>query len=77
MKLQNVIRSYLRNNEDGATIAELSQECNALKNSIYVALKSMPDAYIDRWTEAEQQRPYEAIWCVVNPPEDCPYPERK
>ena len=71
------IREMLRNEEDGSTVAELALRLDARKVSIAAALARMPDTYIDRWTEAGQSRPYEAIWCVVTPPENCPKPERK
>ena len=73
----NPIREILRDEEDGCTIAELADRLDAKKMSIAAAVTRMPDTYIDRWTEAGQQRPYEAIWCVVVPPENCPKPERK
>jgi hypothetical protein len=71
------LREMLRNEEDGATVAELALRLEARKVSIASALERMPDTYIDRWTEAGQSRPYEAIWCIVTPPENCPRPERK
>jgi len=71
------IRQILRSEEDGCTIAELADRLDAKKMSIAAALAAMPDTYIDRWTDAGQQRPYEAIWCVVTPPENCPKPERR
>jgi hypothetical protein len=71
------IRQILRSEEDGCTIAELADRLDAKKMSIAAALAAMPDTYIDRWTEAGQSQPYEAIWCVVVPPENCPRPERK
>jgi DNA-binding IclR family transcriptional regulator len=71
------IRQILRSEEDGCTIAELADRLGAPKMSVAAALERMPDTYVDRWTEAGQQRPYEAIWCVVVPPENCPKPERK
>ena len=77
-KWPELIREVLRKSEDGSTIAELALDLRAEKKSIYCALtKSMPDAYIDRWTEAGQGRPHESIWCVVVPPENCPKPTRK
>jgi hypothetical protein len=71
------IRELLREEEDGCTIAELADRLHAEKKSIADALRRMPDTYIDRWTEAGQSRPYEAIWCIVTPPENCPQPTRK
>ena len=71
------IRAILRDEGDGCTVADLAERLGAQKMSIAAALAAMPDTYIDRWTEAGQQRPYEAIWCVVVPPENCPKPERR
>lgn len=72
-----VIRKILREEEDGTTVAELADRLDARKVSIASALSRMPDTYIDRWTEAGQSQPYEAIWCIVTPPENCPKPTRK
>ena len=75
-KWPKLIRNLLRKEEDGSTIAGLAFDLDAPKKSIASALENMPDAYVDRWTDAGQSRKYEAIWCVVVPPEDCPQPER-
>ena len=72
-----VIRKILREEEDGTTVAELADRLGARKMSIASALTRMVDTYIDRWTEAGQGKPYEAIWCIVTPPENCPKPTRK
>jgi hypothetical protein len=72
-----LIRAILRDEEDGCTTAELADRLDAPKKSIASALERMPDTYIDRWIEAGQGRPYEAIWCVVVTPENCPKPERR
>ena len=72
-----LIRAILRKEEDGCTVAELADRLAAQKSSIAAALTSMPDTYVDRWTEAGRSRPYQAIWCVVVPPEDCPQPTRR
>jgi hypothetical protein len=71
------LRAMLRNAEDGSTVAELALRLDARKMSITSALTRMPDTYVDRWTEAGQSRPYEAVWCIVTPPENCPKPTRK
>jgi hypothetical protein len=76
-KWPQAIRAILRDEEDGCTVAELADRLGAPKISIASAVTRMPDTYIDRWTEAGQGRPYEAIWYVVTPPENCPKPERK
>jgi len=71
------LRAMLRNEEDGSTVAELALRLDARKVSIASALTRMPDTYVDRWTEAGQSRPYEAVWCIVTPPENCPKPTRR
>ena len=71
------IRAMLRNAKDGFTVAELALRLDARKVSIASALTRMPDTYVDRWTEAGQSRPYEAVWCIVTPPENCPKPTRR
>jgi len=71
------IREILRKEDEGCTVAELADRLHAIKSSILSALERMPDTYIDRWTEAGQSRPYEAIWCIVTPPANCPRPTRK
>jgi hypothetical protein len=71
------IREILREEEWGCTVAELADRLHAIKSSILSALEDMPDTYIDRWHEAGQSRPYEAIWCIVTPPENCPRPSKK
>ena len=56
---------------------ELSEMLQLLHNSTHNALRNMPDTYIDRWTEAKQGQPSQAVWCAVVPPEDCPKPRPK
>ena len=72
------IRKLLREEADGLTVNYIAEELDADSKSIASALRrSMPDAYIDRWTEAGQQQPHQAVWCVVVVPENCPKPTRK
>ena len=70
------IREIMRNEEDGITVNELAHRLTAKRNSIASALEAMPDTYIDRWTDAGQSMPYEAIWSIVIPPENCPQPRK-
>jgi hypothetical protein len=39
-------------------------------------LRSMPDAYIDRWQTRGDKKYLSAVWCVVEVPEHCPRPEK-
>ena len=71
------IRKKLREESDGMTVKELSQMLNAPSMSIYGALGTMPDAYVDRWTEPNKYQSTEQIWCVVVPPKNCPRPDRR
>lgn len=72
------IRKLLREEADGLTVNYIAEELHAKPKSIDAALRrSMPDAYIDRWTDAGQQQPHQAVWCVVPVPEHCPRPTRK
>jgi len=71
------IRQLLHQYQDGLTTKEISERLEKKHDTIYAALQNMPDTYIDRWLEAEQQLPPQAVWCAVVPPEDCPKPRPK
>ena len=71
------IRQLLRQYQDGLTAKEISERLEKRHDTIYAALQNMPDTYIDRWLEAQQQLPPQAVWCAVVPPEDCPKPRPK
>jgi hypothetical protein len=71
------IRQLLRQYQDGLTTKEISERLEKKHDTIYAALQNMPDTYIDRWLEAQQQLPPQAVWCAVIPPEDCPKPRPK
>lgn len=69
----NRTRELLRNNPDGLTARQLNEILN-MDNMphMYRVLKSMPDAYIDRWQRTGKR--LSAVWCVVVPPPNCPKP---
>ncbi|RYF54991.1 MAG: hypothetical protein EOO27_22255 [Comamonadaceae bacterium] len=70
------IRAVLRTQPDGATITEIVGTTGIKDETIYQALRAMPDAYIDRWRAARSgSKRYLAVWCVVDVPADCPHPE--
>jgi predicted Zn-ribbon and HTH transcriptional regulator len=71
------IRQLLHQYQDGLTAKEISERLEKRHDTIYAALQNMPDTYIDRWLEAQQQLPPQAVWCAVIPPEDCPKPRPK
>jgi hypothetical protein len=72
------IRALLRASPDGLTVADLLAEVTRIdKAHASRILRSMPDAYIDRWVSVHDGRWHRAVWCVVVPPEHCPRPHRK
>jgi hypothetical protein len=74
-KNQNVIRELLLRHSDGLTTPQIQSLIGKSRNFVHMALRAMPDAYIDRWTISEANRgQFEAVWCVVIPPENCPHP---
>ena len=71
------IRDILRNSPEGISTGELAKRLGGCcTNNLRTAIRKMPDAYIDRW-EGPIRGQYEAVWCVVVPPDDCPHPTRE
>ena len=70
--LQTRLRKRLQGH-DGMTTKQLSQLVDSCPRDITRSLKTMPDAYVDRWTGPERGQ-WAAVWCVVDVPEDCPKP---
>lgn len=79
-KVETAVRKVLRANPDGLTVRQLIRELGmqytpTRRQQMYCMLrKQMPDSYVDRWQPAHKSL-WEAVWCVVVPPEDCPRPE--
>lgn len=74
------IRELLRAHPDGLTTTEIALLVPALRDNKAAAkaLHTMPDAYIDRWYLRPGSRAqYTAVWCVVVPPPNCPYPTNR
>jgi len=69
------IRDQLRGS-DGLTTKQLQYRLEVDHRTLCKSLKSMPDAYIDRWTGPHRGQ-WAAVWCVVEVPEDCPKPDEK
>lgn len=69
----NKTRELLRNSPDGLTAKQIADvfDYDNMPH-MYRILKSMPDAYIDRWQRTGKR--LSAVWCVVVPPPDCPKP---
>jgi hypothetical protein len=73
---QTAIRELLKAS-DGMTAQELRKHLNLRPKdgaaTVTQVLRTMGDAYIDRWrSEGDQWVP---VWVVVDVPEDCPKPE--
>ena len=69
------IRALLKRFYDGMTVRSISEYTGASLAVTYNSLNLMPDAYIDRWKISEATRgQFEAVWCVVVTPENCPHP---
>lgn len=67
------IRALLRINDDGMTIAQISDALGLRLDSVRQALEAMPDAYVDRYLDPVRGQ-YPAVWCAVAPPPNCPHP---
>ena len=69
------IRAMLRANPDGIRASEIHQALPNITKATTIMrnLHRMPDAYIDRWVLAHRGQ-YEAVWCAVVKPRDCPHP---
>ena len=72
-----IIRAVLHAHSDGLSVSDIYWKTGIDAKVVRACLKKMADAYIDRWVLGRQQRPPEAIWCVVHVPEDCPRPTVK
>jgi hypothetical protein len=59
------------------TVLDLAEQLDRRADSIYAALRNMPDSYIGSWTEAQRQAPAEAVWCLIVPPKNCPKPNAR
>lgn len=70
------LRDVLHRHPDGLTTTQISQYIDVNETAVRSSLKSMVDAYIDRWVPA-RNRGWAAVWCIAEIPEDCPRPEGK
>jgi hypothetical protein len=69
------IRNLLRQCDDGMATSSIAEYFGASQDVIRNSLIQMPDAYIDRWIQKRAARgQFEAVWCIVIPPENCPHP---
>lgn len=69
------VRATLRQHSDGLTLTEIAQHSGVEYRKVHRAIAKMPDTYIDRWCEPEGPVRYQAVWCAVVPPPNCPHPK--
>lgn len=74
--LHSRLRKHLRAADDGLTILDLAALSGHREDVLRASLKTMPDAYIDRYLPPVRGQ-YPAVWCVVVPPPHCPKPATK
>ena len=67
------IRSLLRERPDGLMACQIAMLLPILTRSVTMALRKMPDSFIDRWDRGVNGR-FKPIYCVADIPEDCPHP---
>lgn len=71
------IRAMLHANPDGIRASEIHAALPDITRTTTImrTLHRMPDAYIDRWVLGAGTRgQFEAVWCVVVKPRNCPHP---
>ena len=76
-KTTPAIRTLLRDSPDGLDVWTIASTLNREPHNVRRLLKTMPDAYIDRWVHSGGTGMPSAVWCVVVPPENCPRPRRR
>jgi hypothetical protein len=70
------LRAILRGHPDGLTTVALADMTGRDRHNVRKLLIEMPDTYVDRW-DGPHRGQYNAVWCVVIPPDNCPHPTRK
>lgn len=69
------LRAILRSHPDGLNTAALADMTGRDRKNVRDYLYKMCDTYIDRW-DGPYRGQYNAVWCVVVPPDNCPHPTR-
>jgi hypothetical protein len=72
----DAIRTTLRQCDDGLTMTQIAARSGVPYRAVHRAVSKMPDVYIDRWLPPVGTSPYQAVWCAVEVPENCPHPVR-
>lgn len=77
MSTAEIIRATLRKHNDGLTLIEIAEQSGSPYRNVHRVINNMADAYIDRWQSPASSCPYQAVWCVVEVPENCPHPTKE
>jgi hypothetical protein len=70
-----LIRSYLREHEDGATVSQIAEGISRTPDYVREAMARIPEAQIDRWVKSRGAGGYSPVWCLLIP-KHCPRPEK-
>ena len=73
---QQRVRKLLREHPDGLSANQITEITKMHISNTRVALRAMPDVYVDRWQPGKKNQ-FEKVWCAVYVPEDCPHPRDK
>ena len=72
---KEAIRKLLIEHPDGLTAESIGNRLNIRPSVARRCISlSMPDCYLDRWTEPVRGQ-YQAVYCRGNIPEDAPHPK--
>jgi hypothetical protein len=75
-KIQPILREALRGCFDGMTVRELVEQTGIEDRQVRRVLHNMETVYIDRWKPGGYQTRTQAIYCIVEIPENCPRPSK-
>ena len=78
--LTHQLRAILKSHPEGLSTVALSNMTGRNNTNVGRLLHNMPDVYIDRWEKYKfgaHNVGYQAVWCIVTPPDNCPHPTRE
>ena len=63
--------------DEGAVLEDIRKACGMKgKHQTEVIVSNLFGVYIDRWVLNKNETDYEAVYCLVDVPENCPKPEK-
>lgn len=75
MRLTSKIRKMLREAPDGLPEFMITEQGGFYADAVRRGLRTMPDAYIDRWVKNYATGRWARVWVAVVPPPHCPPPK--